>query len=432
MIIENVEIKGFWGTQNASAIINNDVTIFIGLNGTGKTTFVNLIAASLSFDIIQLSNIQFNEIIIKLRDPVHKSNRTIKVLNLSQESYPFNSFEYKISNKTYRIFAEARTTSRGGRIIIDKLDQYRRIPAHLREEYLQLKNELSSLIEVSQISVYRQSYNIDFEGDPRLKTSAVDERLQQLFEKFARYQLKLETRLNEISNKFQQEAVASLLYSEEFDDFNIETFQPDIALKEQSEKLSIAFKELGIQGKQQNIDKHLKKIADAIKGLKKSSKNKSFQAKDVFALPLIYRTNHIIDLLNQSEKEKNEITEARQKFFNTLENFMFNKNFFYDNKTSELSFSLKPNGKERLSWTSLSSGEKQLLIQFLEVLLQENKSVIFIADEPELSLHVIWQEKLLKAIRDLNKNAQLIVATHSPDIVAEFRNRVIDMDNVVS
>ena len=432
MIIENVEIKGFWGTQNASAIINDDVTIFIGLNGTGKTTFVNLIAASLSFDIIQLSNIQFNEIIIKLRDPVQKSNRTIKVLNLSQENYPFNSFEYKISKKTYHIFAEARMTSRGGRMIIDKLDQYRRIPAHLREEYLELKNELSSLIEVSQISVYRQSYNIDFEGDPRLRTSAVDERLQQLFEKFARYQLKLETRLNEISNKFQQEAVASLLYSEDFDDFNIETFQPDIALKEQSEKLSIAFKELGIQGKQQNIDKHLKKIADAIEGLKESSKNKSFQVKDVFALPLIYRTNHIIDLLNQSEKEKNEITEARQKFFNTLENFMFNKTFFYDNKTSELSFSLKPNGKERLSWTSLSSGEKQLLIQFLEVLLQENKSVIFIADEPELSLHVIWQEKLLKAIRDLNKNAQLIVATHSPDIVAEFRNRVIDMENVVS
>jgi predicted ATPase len=432
MIIENVEIKGFWGTQKASAIINDDVTIFIGLNGTGKTTFVNLIAASLSLDIIQLSNIQFNEIIIKLRDPVQKSKKTIKVLNLSQENYTFNSFEYKISNQTYHIFAEARTTSRGGRIIIDKLDQYRRIPAHLREEYLQLKNELSSLIEVSQISVYRQSYNIDFEGDPRLRTSAVDERLQQLFEKFARYQLKLETRLNEISNKFQKEVVASLLYSEAFDDFNIETFHPDIDLKEQSEKLSIAFKELGIQGKQQNIEKHLTKIADAIGALKKASKHKIYQAKDVLALPLIYRTNYIIDLLNQSEKEKNEIIEGRQKFFNTLENFMFNKKFYYDNKTSELSFSLKPNDQERLSWTSLSSGEKQLLIQFLEVLLHENRSVIFIADEPELSLHVTWQEKLLKAIRILNKNAQLIVATHSPDIVAEFRNRVIDMENVVS
>ncbi len=328
MIIENVEIKGFWGTQKASAIINDDVTIFIGLNGTGKTTFVNLIAASLSLDIIQLSNIQFNEIIIKLRDPVQKSKKTIKVLNLSQENYTFNSFEYKISNQTYHIFAEARTTSRGGRIIIDKLDQYRRIPAHLREEYLQLKNELSSLIEVSQISVYRQSYNIDFEGDPRLRTSAVDERLQQLFEKFARYQLKLETRLNEISNKFQKEVVASLLYSEAFDDFNIETFHPDIDLKEQSEKLSIAFKELGIQGKQQNIEKHLTKIADAIGALKKASKHKIYQAKDVLALPLIYRTNYIIDLLNQSEKEKNEIIEGRQKIFNTLENFMFNKKFY--------------------------------------------------------------------------------------------------------
>jgi predicted ATP-dependent endonuclease of OLD family len=51
---------------------------------------------------------------------------------------------------------------------------------------------------------------------------------------------------------------------------------------------------------------------------------------------------------------------------------------------------------------------------------------------PELSLHVTWQEKLLKALRDINENAQLIVATHSPDIVADFSENVINMEKVIS
>lgn len=67
----------------------------------------------------------------------------------------------------------------------------------------------------------------------------------------------------------------------------------------------------------------------------------------------------------------------------------------------------------------------------MEALLQEKRNVIFIADEPELSLHVKWQEKLINAIRELNPNAQLIIATHSPDIVADYRNKVIDMEGIV-
>jgi predicted ATPase len=31
----------------------------------------------------------------------------------------------------------------------------------------------------------------------------------------------------------------------------------------------------------------------------------------------------------------------------------------------------------------------------------------------------------------LNRNAQLIVATHSPEIVAGFTNNVIDMEDIV-
>jgi predicted ATP-dependent endonuclease of OLD family len=433
MFIKDVEIKGFWGSKIASSDIYKDVTIFIGLNGTGKTTFVNSIAAVLAVDLIQLYNLQFDEIVINLVEPSKKRSRKIKVSNKSQKNVPFNIYEYKIGQKVYTVSTDSRLLRR---VSTDKLDQYRQISPEFRREYIELKKEIYSLVEVSQISVYRQVYTESLEGDPRQRNSAVDERLQQLFEQFARYQLKLETQLNERSTKFQQEAIASLLYSEEFDDFKVEKLEniSDIDLETQGEKLSRAFRELGIEGKTQQIEKHIDKLKDAIQGLKSSTRDdfKNIKAQDVFALPLVYRTNRIIDLLNKSEEEKNKITEPRQRFFDTLQSFMSNKNFFYDNKTSYLSFYLDGNKNEIFIWRSLSSGEKQLLIQFMEVLLQEGRSVIFIADEPELSLHVIWQEKLLKALRTLNENAQLIVATHSPDIVADFRNNVINMENIIS
>lgn len=66
----------------------------------------------------------------------------------------------------------------------------------------------------------------------------------------------------------------------------------------------------------------------------------------------------------------------------------------------------------------LSAGEKQLLLMLLTVFLMDEKPAVLLMDEPELSLHVEWQEKLIKSLRQLNKNCQLIVTTHSPSIFA--------------
>ena len=62
----------------------------------------------------------------------------------------------------------------------------------------------------------------------------------------------------------------------------------------------------------------------------------------------------------------------------------------------------------------LSSGEKQLLIIFLTVLLQGDKAFILLMDEPESSLHVEWQAMLLDSLKGLNDNVQIIIATHNP------------------
>ena len=437
MIIKDVEVKGFWGRTTATASFFTDVTIFIGLNGTGKTTFINLISAVLTVDLFQLSSLQFEEITINLVDLNKNSRRKITVTNSQEGSSAstlnvFNVYKYKVGTNTYTV--SLTPDARFKRPVTEREVFLRFLSPEVRRQYSALKQEISSLVEISQISVYRQVSNESFEADPRQRVTAVDERLQQLFERFSRYQLKLETQLNERSTLFQQEALGSLLYNEEFDEFNSQRLNEvsEIDLETQEDKLSKAFKELGIKGKSEQIRNHINKLREALQGLKSPNEKKYVSVDDVFALPLIYRTNRIIDALNKSEEDKRKIIEPRQKFFDTLQSFMTNKKFQYDNKKSGLFFALEGVSNEVFPWSSLSSGEKQLLIQFMEVILQEGRTLIFIADEPELSLHVTWQEKLLKALRDLNENAQLIVATHSPDIVADFGKNVIDMEKVIA
>jgi predicted ATPase len=81
------------------------------------------------------------------------------------------------------------------------------------------------------------------------------------------------------------------------------------------------------------------------------------------------------------------------------------------------------------SLSILSSGEKQMVIILGEALLQRKMQAIYLADEPELSLHVKWQERLIDMLREINPSSQIIFATHSPDIVAHYQNRVFDMEN---
>ena len=67
----------------------------------------------------------------------------------------------------------------------------------------------------------------------------------------------------------------------------------------------------------------------------------------------------------------------------------------------------------------LSSGEKQILVILLTVLVQDNRRGVLFMDEPEVSLHVEWQQRLISLIRQLNPNVQIVLTTHSPAVIMD-------------
>lgn len=70
---------------------------------------------------------------------------------------------------------------------------------------------------------------------------------------------------------------------------------------------------------------------------------------------------------------------------------------------------------------SLASGEKQVMRILLETLVAGSSPVLL--DEPEISLHVDWQGRMLELMSYINPKAQVVVASHSPEVVGGIRGR---------
>ena len=81
----------------------------------------------------------------------------------------------------------------------------------------------------------------------------------------------------------------------------------------------------------------------------------------------------------------------------------------------------------------LSSGEKQLLIILLTVLLERGEEYILMLDEPEISMHISWQYKLIDMILQLNPNVQILLTTHSPMIFSDgWGDKAIYMEDITT
>jgi hypothetical protein len=84
-----------------------------------------------------------------------------------------------------------------------------------------------------------------------------------------------------------------------------------------------------------------------------------------------------------------------------------------------------------LTPAQLSSGEQQLLLLFCYVLTAREQASVFMIDEPEISLNIKWQRLLVQSLLDITQNAniQFVFASHSMELLAQHRNRVVKLEN---
>lgn len=128
--------------------------------------------------------------------------------------------------------------------------------------------------------------------------------------------------------------------------------------------------------------------------------------------------NRIIAALQSGEPDAavkaQQLSEPKKKFQDLIDDLFSDTGKKIIRTENEIRFTQIG---ETLHPYQLSSGEKQMLVILLTVLIEDNLPYVLFMDEPEVSLHIEWQKRLIDLILDLNPNVQIILTTHSPAVI---------------
>jgi predicted ATP-dependent endonuclease of OLD family len=411
--IKKIFIEGFWQKLKVNLDLNDNVNIIIGRNGTGKTTFMNLLHSALTVDTDGLIENEFKFMEIKLSyKNQQKTIKIEKIFNKNDELY--YDFIYTISRKSYHIRTVQFNKNRFSPSMKKRLLEQSNEIKHILEEYISL----------SSLSVYRLRSNDEIEINYRHTNkiiSPVDYRLNQLENDLTKYQLELSKKAREISSNLQKEVLSSILYSK--NKKNVELNIPkDFNKKVEKARLTSAYKRLGVFDSEikRNIEIHIDSVDEAVKKLFDNEDDVDYTALEAY-----FKTQSIIDMSLDADGKVNDVFCSITLFLEILKEFIIDKDFSIEIGGLKVFNKFK----ELIPIDKLSSGEKQLLILFIETLLQKSEPYIYLTDEPELSLHIDWQRRIIPAIKKLNPSSQIIAATHSPEVASKYKNFIIDMED---
>lgn len=421
--LESVTIEGFWGIKTLDFEFYDDVNFFIGVNGSGKTTVVNLISSALTADFNTLDKIDFTQIKIKLKSKDSRKKPFIQIKkNFNKDSpFPVIFFEFRES------MSESPSIKYQSDTYDDVFSRTYRRNIYDRERHNTVSeviaNNLKAFVNVSWLSVHR--YHTDRRSrEENGNESAVDKKLKELSDRLVRYFSSLGQQGAQLLESFQKTVFLSMLHRRS----NKPLFSSARAMDVEEEKkaLEAIFSSFKLKQSeyQSRLDSHFEVFARAQEKLT-SNVNTALNSTEISVLIGTERIDHIVEEWNNLVQKRKRIFEPRDIYLNIINGMMQRKTFLINDR-NELEVTSQ-SGKNILL-SDLSSGEKQLLIVLGEALLQQKKNWIYIADEPELSLHVKWQEKLVDNLLSINPNAQIVFATHSPDVVSHYGRKIFDME----
>jgi predicted ATP-dependent endonuclease of OLD family len=421
-VIDRVRISGFWGDKTAALTFGPHRNFIIGVNGSGKTTFIDLLSATLRMDFETLARLDFDEISIVLKTVGRNQKPVIKV-----SKHFLNEYLPKI---TYSV--QESTT---GSITVYDFDDFADIRMARRRRYSPrneaqhqgLQEQLAKLLSISWLPIWRGMPMAGRDLDEKMQPS-IDHKLVQITRGFATYFSALQTMSQRDTDAFQERVFLSLITAPEKGNLlSLRHPQTDQA-SEQSE-LDDIFSEFNLDRKKyrRHIVAHFDRLRTAVQ--KVEDQNSPLEIEDLMA---IFDNRRISRLA----KDWRELQRGRSRIYSLRDLFIRRMNELLSRKTIRIT---ERNEVEVVTQSGkvfdpsfLSSGEKQLFIMLGEVMLFEKNPFVLIADEPELSLHVRWQSELVTSIQQLNENVQMIFATHSPDIVGGFSADIIKIEDHIS
>lgn len=436
------------GYQNHCINFRDGVTFLIGINGSGKTTVLNLIQGLLTPSLKILTTIEYSFIEVEI--VVNQDMKKIVVSSTKSE--------------------DLITIS----IVID-----RQLPLVAKTSI----NKLNNLIEIEQDNI--TSAELSFVDDPFIQFDSYKE-IRKLIktplfislDRVSTEQLNNIERRNIFAHKRNRnvvlnindclEAIQSNIYSlfrknSTLQNQYVVEFRNQVvktSLKFNNDDFSLLSQSRNLLEEKRKIEKREKDFLEAIKGLEMEdiiAEAQSFFKKLKSALNIMLSSQKAVDdkkrneatitwILNNTQLLKvDEIIESGHSYQQKMERlkapisrFIQSVNLFFRESNKQLVISKtgdikiiysntdkNPSSRRINNIKELSSGEKQIIAMFGSLIFHNNgdTSDIYFVDEPEISLHLSWQDLYVDALLTACPNNQFILATHSPNIISKSERR---------
>lgn len=452
LMIKRLKIEKLFGIYNVNIPFKSNINIFIGENGVGKTTILNILNYVISGYSEGLSSIDFNTIEVLLGD-----NEKITINKKDLINYISNKFDGKI--RRYYIEENAPLLEKRIAMEIMKAIDNNEVPnkEHIldRISWRYRRHVSRSYIE----DVYDSIFN--------------DEKAEKILENSWEYQ---------VYNHMKKWGDVIYLptyrrIEEDFNDYMDSSSDREHYMGNRTRK-NLSYMQFGMDDVQKSIDKTCNDLRnntnEGFKGMttnlltnyissverKLKLNKKDYDNIDSKKLEIVFSRladkidneltkkiinmmgdNSLVDrtyffsiiseLINIYEKNK-QIDDKLEGFEKVCNNYMVNKRVNYDKFKIECNV-IQKNSQKIIDLKNLSSGEKQIMSLFSKLYLDSEKNNIILFDEPELSLSVLWQNRLIPDIIDSERCSFLCMVTHSPFIFEnEYVANVIDIEKYIS
>lgn len=438
MFIERFAIKSLFGYKDIEINFRNPILILIGENGFGKTTILNALNYTLQGCYKELLDIKFDTIEIKIDSVSYgfSYSQVVEYNEYLQNDSEKNTLVIFLKNRLNPTEFEllCSLVSKGRTDIVASISNpvLKQLPEEIIfqsvREYLERENRLG-VFRSLKAHIDSFNYNILFKPTYRRveadlnatfgierhrggrKVIEVDEDHPQNYAAtIIRFGMKdVEIMINRITESIKNSSLKGFakVSSDMIRHLLDENTDKQHTLDLDVENLRIILGRTGDNLSEEEKEKIIEQIED---------KNRTPNAYLVYFLEQLYSVY----------KEQERLDIAIKKFRDVCNGYLKEKQFVYDESRVELKiYRTKNEGivesseGNSVDLNNLSSGEKQIVSLFAQIYLDIDKKFVMLLDEPELSLSIFWQEKLLSDIYNSGRCEFLLAVTHSPFI---FRN----------
>lgn len=447
MKIKKFKGIGIRGYMDFDISFNDGISFLIGINGSGKTTVLKLISGLITPSFIELFQIEFNsiELIVEIvENQKSKTNcircekgKTKLTLSLNDKKTEIPILTQKYGDNFPSEFVLDRM--RNEMMHFEEDSVVKKIKELKTPLFLGLNRRTIGHIIIPNIERFpnrKRTSNMDL----LLEQDYVDKALNDIQDLFNNAILNNTQNQYQLHNRFRTKVFGESFTISEIptnvDDLNYSMEMKRLEKREQD--YNNAMEMLGLNDIEKKSKKFFERIKSILSTLENTSSLDSDNKLDVNHYNALLNWILNKEQLNRTDriiKYANEYSDSIQKLKKPFTRFADSVNIFFSEgkkqikveDSGEIKVIILDNKKKTNTIYELSSGEKQLIIILAHVAfykeISQNSAPIFIIDEPELSLHISWQEKFVDALLQANPDTQFIMATHAPSIIAKANRK---------